>query len=231
LSDVALPAVMTIDGGNSKTDVALVADDGTVLASLRGPGVSHEDFGLEEAMRRLGEIVRAVAAQVGRPAGDGLVARHTSACLAGADLPEEETMLTAAIGRQGWSRTAAVANDTFAVLRTGLTPGEGEPAWGIAVTCGSRRLDEVRICLSRDLQFRDCAETNRRSCRRDRLVMPPVRGNWCHCGALTGRSFISWMISSNSARNTDASFSDSGEHPNASMIHSTPLIGSIRLRS
>jgi N-acetylglucosamine kinase-like BadF-type ATPase len=135
--DNPLPAVLAIDGGNSKTDVALIADDGTVLASLRGPGVSHEDFGLEEAMRRLGEIVRAVAAQVGRPAGGGLVARHASACLAGADLPEEETMLTAAIRRQGWSQTAAVANDTFAVLRTGLAPGEGEPAWGIAVTCGA----------------------------------------------------------------------------------------------
>ena len=135
--DNPVPAVLAIDGGNSKTDVALVADDGTVLASLRGPGVSHEDFGLEDAMRRLGEIVRAVAAQVGRPAGDGLVARHTSACLAGADLPEEEAMLTAAILRQGWSRSAAVANDTFAVLRTGLTPGEGEAAWGIAVTCGA----------------------------------------------------------------------------------------------
>jgi N-acetylglucosamine kinase-like BadF-type ATPase len=135
--DNPLPAVLAIDGGNSKTDVGLIADDGTVLASLRGPGVSHEDFGLEEAMRRLGEIVRAVAAQVGRPADGNLVARHTSACLAGADLPEEETMLTAAIGRQGWTHTAAVANDTFAVLRTGLTPGEGEPAWGIAVTCGA----------------------------------------------------------------------------------------------
>ena len=120
-------AVLAIDGGNSKTDVALVADDGTLLASVRGPGASHEDFGLEEAMRRLGEIVQAVAVQVGRPADGGPVARHTSACLAGADLPEEETMLTAAIGRQGWSRTAAVANDTFAVLRAGLTPGDGEP--------------------------------------------------------------------------------------------------------
>ena len=132
-----LPAVLAIDGGNSKTDVALIADDGTVLASLRGPGVSHEDFGVEEAMRRLGEMVQAVAAEAGRSVGDGPVARHTSACLAGADLPEEETMLTAAIERQGWTQTAAVANDTFAVLRAGLTPGAGEPAWGIAVTCGA----------------------------------------------------------------------------------------------
>jgi len=60
--------------------------------------------------------------------------------------------------------------DAFVKANPGLTRD------GIAVTCGGRRLDEVRICLSRDLQFQDCAETNRRSCRRDRLVMPPVRG-------------------------------------------------------
>jgi ribonuclease T2 len=60
--------------------------------------------------------------------------------------------------------------DAFIKANPGLTRD------GIAVTCGGRRLDEVRICLSRDLQFQDCAETNRRSCRRDRLVMPPVRG-------------------------------------------------------
>ena len=60
--------------------------------------------------------------------------------------------------------------DAFVKANPGLTRD------GIAVTCGGRRLDEVRICLSRDLQFRDCAETNGRSCRRDRLVMPPVRG-------------------------------------------------------
>jgi N-acetylglucosamine kinase-like BadF-type ATPase len=133
----SLPAVLAIDGGNSKTDVALIAGDGSVLASLRGPGVSHEDFGLEEAMRRLGEIVRAAVAQVGRTTGDGPIARHTSACLAGADLPEEEAMLAAAIQRQGWTDTTAVANDTFAVLRAGLAPAPGEPAWGIAVTCGA----------------------------------------------------------------------------------------------
>jgi ribonuclease T2 len=47
---------------------------------------------------------------------------------------------------------------------------------GIAVTCGGTRLSEVRICLTKDLKFRDCAEVDRRSCKRDRLIMPPVRG-------------------------------------------------------
>jgi ribonuclease T2 len=46
---------------------------------------------------------------------------------------------------------------------------------GIAVTCDSRHLREVRICMTRDLEFRACPETDRRSCRRQNVVMPPSR--------------------------------------------------------
>jgi len=52
----------------------------------------------------------------------------------------------------------------------------GLPRDAIVVTCDRRRLHEVRICLSRDLAFRPCPEVDRRACRRDNLVMPPVRG-------------------------------------------------------
>jgi hypothetical protein len=38
------------------------------------------------------------------------------------------------------------------------------------------RLSEVRICMSKDLQFRACEEIDRRACRRDEVVMPPMRG-------------------------------------------------------
>jgi N-acetylglucosamine kinase-like BadF-type ATPase len=142
-----VPAVLAIDGGNSKTDVALVAEDGTLLASLRGPGASQEDYGVDGAMRILDGLVREVAAKAGIP-GDGLVARHTSACLAGCDLPVEEESLTAAVRAQGWSATAVAMNDTFAVLRAGLPapPGQGlheeadgsAAGWpGVAVTCGA----------------------------------------------------------------------------------------------
>jgi len=47
---------------------------------------------------------------------------------------------------------------------------------GVAVTCGSTRLSEVRICMGKDLKFRECGEIDRRACRRDKLIMPPVRG-------------------------------------------------------
>jgi ribonuclease T2 len=67
-----------------------------------------------------------------------------------------------------------------------VTPVEVEEAFvkanpglsssAIAVQCDSKRLSEVRICMSKDLQFRACEEIDRRSCRRDKVVMPPVRG-------------------------------------------------------
>jgi len=67
-----------------------------------------------------------------------------------------------------------------------VTPDEVEEAFvkanpglkrsAIAVTCGGNRLSEVRICLGKDLKFRDCAEVDRRSCPRERISMPPVRG-------------------------------------------------------
>ncbi len=66
-----------------------------------------------------------------------------------------------------------------------ITPGQVRSAFvkanpgltdtSIAVECDNR-LREVRICLSKDLKFRDCPDVARRSCHRDKIVMPPVRG-------------------------------------------------------
>ena len=55
-----------------------------------------------------------------------------------------------------------------------VNPGLSSSA--ISVTCSSRRLSEVRVCLSKDMQFRACEEIDRRACRRDQVLMPPVRG-------------------------------------------------------
>ena len=49
------------------------------------------------------------------------------------------------------------------------------PRDGIAVTCDKRFLREVRICMTKDLKFRSCPEIDRRDCRLDKAVMPPVR--------------------------------------------------------
>jgi N-acetylglucosamine kinase-like BadF-type ATPase len=134
-----LPAVLAIDGGNSKTEMALVAADGRLLAQVRGGPSNWQIIGLDQAFGVLTGLVEAAAAQAGVTAGPGgLVARHTSACLAGADLAEEEQQLTDLVQAQGWSQSSLVVNDTFAVLRAGLTDdAEAGKHWGIGVTCGA----------------------------------------------------------------------------------------------
>jgi ribonuclease T2 len=58
----------------------------------------------------------------------------------------------------------------FIRANPGLTPK------AITVGCDNQRLREIRICLSKELTFRDCARADQRSCRRDQITMPPVRG-------------------------------------------------------
>jgi N-acetylglucosamine kinase-like BadF-type ATPase len=130
--------VLAIDGGNSKTDVALVADDGTVLAAARGPGINAHEVGVDQTVLILDAVVKQAAARLAQldGAGHGFLARHTVACLANADLPEEEAEHAAVVRAQGWSPTATVVNDTFAILRAGSDPGSAAH-WGVAVVCGA----------------------------------------------------------------------------------------------
>jgi ribonuclease T2 len=57
-----------------------------------------------------------------------------------------------------------------------LRSNPGLDADAIAVTCDQRYLRDVRICLTRGLEFRPCPEIDRRACRLDKVVMPPMRG-------------------------------------------------------
>ncbi|HEX2216502.1 MAG TPA: ribonuclease T2 [Xanthobacteraceae bacterium] len=66
--------------------------------------------------------------------------------------------------------TVEAVEDAFVKANPGLSQQ------AIAVNCDRRRLREVRICMTRELGFRDCGEVDRRACRRDQLIMPPVRG-------------------------------------------------------
>ncbi|MFE6908114.1 N-acetylglucosamine kinase [Streptomyces erythrochromogenes] len=128
----ALPPVLAVDAGNSKTDVALIGPDGSVLATGQAGGFQPPRTGVAAAVDVLAEAL----ASAGVPAGgSGPVAGHVSACLANADFPVEERRLAEEIERRGWGRTTAVHNDTFALLRAGLPPG-AEPR-GVAVVCGA----------------------------------------------------------------------------------------------
>ena len=70
------------------------------------------------------------------------------------------------------AKTVAPAEIEDAFIKA--NPGLSNSA--IAVTCNRKRLSEVRICLSKDLQFRACEELDSRACRRDEVLMPPLRG-------------------------------------------------------
>jgi ribonuclease T2 len=69
-------------------------------------------------------------------------------------------------------KTVAPAEIEDAFIKA--NPGLSDSA--MSVICDSKRLSEVRICMSKDLQFRACEETDRRACRRDQVLMPPIRG-------------------------------------------------------
>ncbi|MFD3533450.1 N-acetylglucosamine kinase [Streptomyces sp. NPDC058664] len=120
--------VLAVDAGNSKTDVAVLGVDGTVLGAARGGGFQPPVVGVTAAVDALAEIVGRACDEAGAPAAFA----HVAACLANADLPVEETALRAELLGRGWSRSVRVHNDTFAILRAGLD----EPR-GVAVVCGA----------------------------------------------------------------------------------------------
>jgi ribonuclease T2 len=62
----------------------------------------------------------------------------------------------------------AEVQDAFVKVNPGLTRSS------VAISCDSKRLTEVRICVGKDLRFHDCQEVEQRSCRREQVVMPPL---------------------------------------------------------
>lgn len=120
---------LAVDGGNSKTDLAFVGADGGVLVAVRGPGSSPQRIGVDGCLEVLERLVDEATR---RARLDGTLAEVGEILLAGADLPGEERTLRSALEKQSWARSVAVANDTFAVLRTGTERG-----WGVAIVCGA----------------------------------------------------------------------------------------------
>jgi N-acetylglucosamine kinase-like BadF-type ATPase len=145
--------VLAIDGGNIKTDVALVAGDGHLLSLIRGGTSSPHALGFPQSVDFLAGLVAGAHAAAtsrhdARAASDGVsgsagaqaggagpareqIADIARVLLAGADLPEEVEDLQQALGAFGWAPELVVENDTLALLRTGTDRG-----WGVAVVCG-----------------------------------------------------------------------------------------------
>ena len=125
-------AVLAVDGGNSKVDLALVARDGRVLAADSGPTISHQQVGVEAGMSRLGEVVQRAAAAAGLGTAALPIAEVGLFCLAGADSRRDVRLLEAGLRATGLTRRTTVLKDTRAGLRAGSDRG-----WGVIVICGS----------------------------------------------------------------------------------------------
>jgi N-acetylglucosamine kinase-like BadF-type ATPase len=125
-------AVLAVDVGNSKTDLALVGSDGRLLAAVRGPSASHQAVGLEVAMARLVALAAAGAVRAGLDPSARPLAGVGVFCVAGADFPEDIRLLARGLTATGVAETVVVENDTTAVLRAG-----SPVAWGVAVVCGA----------------------------------------------------------------------------------------------
>ncbi len=115
---------IAVDGGNSKTDVALVREDGEVVAIARGPGSSPYHLGVDGALDVIGGLVDRVH--------DAMPVEAAELLLAGVDFPAEQEAVRAGLERRGWAQRVSVDNDTFAVLRAGT-----DARWGVAVVCGA----------------------------------------------------------------------------------------------
>jgi N-acetylglucosamine kinase-like BadF-type ATPase len=122
--------ILAVDGGNSKTDLALVATDGRLLAALRGPTTSHQQIGFQPGIERLAGLV----AELRQLAGirlDAPAAEVGAYGLAGADTPADTRRLTEALAARGLADDGFVVNDAFTPIRAGSDRG-----WGVALICG-----------------------------------------------------------------------------------------------
>jgi N-acetylglucosamine kinase-like BadF-type ATPase len=129
---MSLPIVLAVDGGNSKTDLALARVDGEVLALVRGPASSPHHLGLDRSLDLLEDLLGEAAPEAGLTRSGDPLAQLAQLLMAGIDVPAEEEELRHAVENRGWARHVLVGNDTFAVLRAGTERG-----WGVAVVCGA----------------------------------------------------------------------------------------------
>ena len=123
--------VLAVDGGNVKTDLALIDDGGKLLSLVRGGRSSPHYLGVDGSVDMLQGLLGEAANRAGLQAAALPRLATAQIMIAGADLPEELTTLRSRIESRGWSDRLAVDNDTYALLRSGTDRG-----WGVAVVCG-----------------------------------------------------------------------------------------------
>jgi len=115
-----------IDGGGTHSTAVAADGNGRVVAVTEGPGLNHHNIGIDEAGRRLYDIVRRLEAAAGRQAD------MICAGLAGLDAPADRDTLAGFAGEAHAYAALDLQSDCYAALM-GLT--RGEP--GMIVICGT----------------------------------------------------------------------------------------------
>ncbi len=129
--------VLAVDGGNTKTIALVAALDGTILGMGRGgcgdiynaPTGDEWPDTASVAVANISDAIEAALTGAGiQP--DDLVASVFN--MAGADWPEDFTLLKAAMRERGYGRSIRVQNDALGVLHAGVADNIG-----VSVVCGT----------------------------------------------------------------------------------------------
>jgi N-acetylglucosamine kinase-like BadF-type ATPase len=124
--------VLAVDGGGTKTDLTLIAADGTLLAHTRGGRSQVHYLGIDRTIEVLGELLTHAARSAGIDPQAHPIAATAHLMLAGIDVPEELDALQRGMNAVNWAEQLVIGNDTDALLRSGTERG-----WGVAVVCGT----------------------------------------------------------------------------------------------
>lgn len=65
--------------------------------------------------------------------------------------------------------------DPMLIEKAFIAANPGMKAGGISVSCQRNHLQEVRICMSKDLDFRSCKQVDANACRSRSVLMPASR--------------------------------------------------------
>ena len=208
--------MLAVDGGNSKTDLALVGADGALLAL----GARPAELAAPHRARRLPRRARgacwrtrwrrpAWARAAGRRRRPGAAGRRRPARRGGARCRRRWSA-------RGWAARTAVGNDTFAILRAGTDRG-----WGVAVVCGAG----------------STASASRRTAATARFpALGPITGDWGgglrrRAGRAGGRRAQRGRARPAHARSSSAvPGRASASTPRASLREAIHLAGAIPLR-
>lgn len=120
--------IVVVDGGGTKTDLAVLTPDGEVLARRRLGAYHPQSIGPREAVDALDEATSTLLAELGSP--EVVLA---AVYLSGLDFGFEIEALRTELGRVVWAQQRLlVDNDLFPVLRAGTDSQDA-----VAVICGT----------------------------------------------------------------------------------------------